>query len=271
MTPITLSHEIQGPCESVLFREVGARLFERLDYLKIEPNTILHMGSGLEEGSKQLKRRYPKAMIVSVDPAWSVCQIVKNRQSWFRQWPLVCADIKHLPFLKGTFDLMMVHQVFSNVEGLKSVLSQLASCLSFSGVLMFSMLGPDTYQEILREAPVLHDQAWLDMHDVGDMLMQTGFLDPVLDRSVLTAQYSNLEGLLRALAYENKPSFLENLSTSSYFDSLVSNIKKRIMSSSVFPLTYEVIYGHAWRSQTIQGETLIPLHAIQRKKSTRDQ
>ena len=69
--------------------------------------------------------------------------------------------------------------------------------LRVNGLLMFSTLGPDTLRE-LRAAYADAEAAlgiapagarvidFVDMHDLGDMLVESGFEIPVMDQEVLT-------------------------------------------------------------------------------------
>ncbi len=79
-------------------QEIGERLIERLDYFKLEPHYILDLGCALGFFSKALRKRYPKAVIVSVDIAWSMAQACQKRQSFLKRWPVVCADMHRFLF-----------------------------------------------------------------------------------------------------------------------------------------------------------------------------
>jgi malonyl-CoA O-methyltransferase len=71
---------------AIAAREIGQRLFERLDYLSIEPNYILDLGCGPGNFSEKMKKRYPKASIFSLDCSESMLLEVKNKQSWRKRW-----------------------------------------------------------------------------------------------------------------------------------------------------------------------------------------
>ena len=84
-----------------------------------------------------------------------------------------------------------------------AVFREFRRILKPEGLLMFSSFGPDTLRELREAWRTVDDQPhvidFLDMHDLGDMLMQAGFLEPVMDVDRHTLTYSNVIGLLRDL------------------------------------------------------------------------
>ena len=75
--------------------------------------------------------------------------------------------------------------------------------LAPGGLLMFSTFGPDTLKE-LRAAygastVYTHVNRFIDMHDLGDMLVHSGFADPVMDMEYITLTYAEVRDLMRDL------------------------------------------------------------------------
>ena len=65
---------------AVAQKEIGHQLFERLSYLKIEPRYVLDLGCGTGLLTYQLKKKYPKAIVVGVDVAHAMlCEAKSNR------------------------------------------------------------------------------------------------------------------------------------------------------------------------------------------------
>ena len=84
-----------------------------------------------------------------------------------------------------------------------ALMQQWHSHLATDGFLMFSCLGPDTLQQLRA---VYAANGWpepchqfTDMHDWGDMLVQAGFAEPVMDMERITLTYSSPESLLQEL------------------------------------------------------------------------
>jgi malonyl-CoA O-methyltransferase len=66
---------------------------------------------------------------------------------------------------------------------------------------MFSTFGPDTLKELRASFAdgYVHTQRFTDMHDYGDMLVECGFADPVMDAEMLTMTYASFDDLLADL------------------------------------------------------------------------
>lgn len=256
--------------------EIGRRMFERLDYLKINPARILDLGCGTGEFSRQLKQRYPKAQIVGFDIAAHMLLQAKNKQSWRRKWPLVNGDMMSMPFASGIFDLVFSNQVIHWSDSIMTLFGELNRVMSVNGCLMFTTLGPDTFKE-LRQAWSLDEHAhaneFSDMHDIGDWLLQEQFLQPVIDMEVLTVQYDSLAKLLQALKAQGVRNIngqrKQGLTGKKSWQQFARNYAEQAGQNGKYRLSYEVVYGHAWKGElrkTDKGsETLIPVSAIRRR------
>ncbi len=76
--------------------------------------------------------------------------------------------------------------------------------LAVDGFVAFSCLGPGTLAELRELYAALGWPAptpgFIDMHDLGDMLVAAGFADPVLDQETLTLSWASAEALLARAA-----------------------------------------------------------------------
>ena len=256
--------------------EIGQRLLERLQYLKIAPKYILDLGCGPGVFSKQLASLYPKAHIVGLDIAPAMLQQAKSKQSFRRKWSLVGADMRHLPFASGLFDLVFSNQVLHWAYPLGTTFRELNRVMNINACFMFTTLGPDTFNEIKHAWAGVnayeHTNEFLDMHDVGDALMHEHFLDPVVDMEQLTIHYSGLSELLHSLKNQGVKNIHQRrnpgLTGKNNWHQFVSNFESLITQTGKYPLSYEVVYGHAWKganSKTNIGmETMIPISKIVR-------
>ena len=95
---------------AVLQQEVGQRLQQRLDLVKIQPERILDLGSGTGQCIPELFARYKKADVVALDIALPMLRHARKRGRWLRRPRCICADAERLPFADSQFDL-----VFSNL------------------------------------------------------------------------------------------------------------------------------------------------------------
>ncbi|MFA6303262.1 MAG: malonyl-ACP O-methyltransferase BioC [Legionella sp.] len=254
--------------------EIGERLFERLHYIKIAPKYILDLGCGTGVFTKKLARLYPKAHIVGLDLAHTMLQQAKRKHSFMRKWSLVRGDIKHLPFATGLFDLVFSNQVLHWTYPLAPILRELNRVMKPNACFMFSTLGPDTFKE-LKTAwsgadTHVHTNEFIDMHDVGDALMAEHFLEPVVDMETLSVHYPALPQLIHSLKEQGVKNINRQrnpgLTGKKAWHKFAENYAALVTDGGKYPLSYEVVYGHAWKGEqrkTDLGiETFIPVSAI---------
>lgn len=257
--------------------EIGERLFERLDYLKITPRYVLDLGCGTGIFTARLKKKYPNAHIIALDLSTQMLIQSRKKQRLWRKWPLINADMSALPFANGVFDLVFANQVIHWANPLSSVFSELNRVMNVNGCLMFSTLGPDTFKE-LKSAwasvdKYAHVNSFIDMHDYGDMLLAEQFLDPVMDMEHLTVHYQPLSQLTQALKAQGVRNInagrRKGLMGRSAWQAFELGYQAWLTPHNKYPLTYEVVYGHAWRGEPKQirdgMDTFIPISEIKRR------
>ncbi|MBP6917899.1 MAG: malonyl-ACP O-methyltransferase BioC [Legionellaceae bacterium] len=265
------AHAGEYEAEAQVQLEIGQRLFERLDYLKMSPRTILDIGCGPGTFLTQLAKRYPKAEIVALDIAHSMLSIAKAKQTTTDSWHIINADMHQMPFANDQFDLIFSNQVLHWTHSLPAVLGEWQRILRPDGCLLFSTLGPDTFQE-LRQAfqqvdAHAHVNTFYDMHHVGDCLLKQAFADPVVDMEVISAHYDSLKSMLGNIKsqgvkniHEKRKSGLMGKDAWRKFEEFMALTQTL---THKYPLTYEVVYGHAWKSahQRVHhgGETTISI------------
>jgi malonyl-CoA O-methyltransferase len=254
--------------------EIGIRLLERLQYLKIDPEYILDLGCGPGTFSRELALLYPKARIVGLDLAPAMLEVARKKQSWRRKWSLIAADMNHLPFATGTFDLVFANQVIHWGAPLAQVMGELNRVMRVNGCFMFTTLGPDTFTELKRcwsgVSSHAHVNEFTDMHDIGDLLLSEYFVDPVMDMEWLSVHYESVTHLVRALKAQGvkniNPARNQGLTGRVSWREFENNYQTMRTEGGKYPLSYEVVYGHAWkgeRQKTNKGmETLIPVSRI---------
>jgi malonyl-CoA O-methyltransferase len=137
-------------------------------------------------------------------------------------------------------------------------LAEAQRVLEVGGLLMFSTLGPDTLKE-LRAAfadGYAHTQRFIDMHDLGDMLVACGFADPVMDMEVLTLTYADFDDLLGELRAAGSGCAMRARRhglTGRQSWARVRAACEGLRRDGRLPATFEVVYGHAWKAQPKQA------------------
>ena len=95
------------------------------------------------------------------------------------------------------------------------------------------------------------------MHDVGDALMHAGFQQPVVDMETITLTYTSLSALMKDLKNIGASNAAVNrnrgLTGKNAFKALEKAYEKFKTDEGLYPLTYEVIYGHAWSQAGVEA------------------
>jgi malonyl-CoA O-methyltransferase len=239
---------------AIIHQEVGMRLLDRLDLIKLDPGVILDLGSGPGFFVSPLTEKYPKAHIVKLDIAANMLRFSNKNNS--SQYTSICGDGEYLPLKNHSVDFVFSNCVFHWFVNPQKVLSEIRRVLKPEGLLLFSTFGPDTLKELRESFSTIdqntHVNTFMDMHHIGDMLVQTQLLDPVMDMEIITLTYQNLMGLIQDLKntgenYVNRPE-PTGLSAKGTLDKLMNAYEHYRTKDSLLPATFEVIYGHAWCS-----------------------
>jgi malonyl-CoA O-methyltransferase len=247
---------------AVVQREIAGRLAERLDLVSLSPRRILDVGCGTGQNLALLRARYPNAEMIGLDLAFPMLQVVRGSSSVLRKlaglWARpashqVCADMERLPLAGNCVQMAWSSLAFQWATELPVVLSECHRVIAPGGLLIFATLGPDTLKE-LRQAFAqvdggTHVSHFLDMHDIGDMLVHAGFQHPVMEMEMLTLTYADIKSLLRDLkgigAHNAAADRARGMMGKAAWHKL-EQAYETFRKEGRLPATYEVIYGHAW-------------------------
>ena len=67
---------------AVLQREIGNRIIERLELVKLQPATILDIGAGTGVGTEALGARYKQSRVIAFDLAPNMLNQARQRGHW---------------------------------------------------------------------------------------------------------------------------------------------------------------------------------------------
>ncbi len=266
---------------AVLQREVGSRMLERLDYVKIEPQRVLDLGCGTGASLGALSERYPQAQVLGADLSEAMLRTARQERSRLRyllpflrgkKTSLLAADALALPIKSGALGMIWSNLMLHWIDDPLPALREMQRTLEVGGLLMFSTFGPDTLKELRASFSDGHEhcQRFTDMHDYGDMLVECGFADPVMDAEVLTMTYPNLDGLFRDLRQSGSACAMHarrrGLMGRSAWRAVCADYENR-MQDGRLPATFEVVYGHAWKiaaRKTADGAAIVRFDPKQR-------
>jgi malonyl-CoA O-methyltransferase len=235
---------------SRLEAEIGARMLERLDYVKLAPRRILDAGSGPAREAAALLRRYRGASLIALDFSLAMLPRRGILERLTRRGVLaVCADFTRLPIEPDACELVWSNMALHWSEPL-AAFREFERVLSPEGLLMFSTLGPDTLKELRAAAGGERVHTFIDMHDLGDMLIAAGFSSPVMDMEILTFTYSPGETLLADLRASG-----QTCARADRARGLTGRVfGNRLREGLAAAASFEVVYGHAWKTHAARNE-----------------
>ena len=276
---------------AVLQREVCERLLERLDFMTLQPDRVLDVGSGTGYGLAHLRSRYAEAECCALDIAPAMLSATRARlpqPTWGQRTlrrltpraspltHLMCADMERLPLAPNSMNLVWSSLALQWAHDLEATLKGFHQVLAPGGLLIFATFGPDTLKELraaftaIDDAP--HVNRFVDLHDIGDMLIHAGFASPVMEMDMLTLTYADLKSLMRDLkgigAHNAAAARRRGLFGKSAWARLEQAYESQRLEGRL-PATFEVVYGHAWagdKTRREDGRQVIEFAIGERKK-----
>ncbi len=226
-------------------------LIERLSPVKIKPLQILDLGAAAGAGSRQLAKTYRKSRVISCDVSGKMLRVAKRSKPFLSKLTELQGNASQLPLQTGSIDLVFANLLLPWIVDLPGCFTAIARVLKKGGLFAFATLGPNSLAEI-RGAwsdDDNHVNRFPDMHDVGDALMKTGLVDPVLDVDYLTVTYRDKEALYRDLTASGARNSLhgrrQSLTGKGRFRDMEAALTGKFREDHL-PLTLELVYGHAW-------------------------
>ena len=264
---------------AVLQREIGNRMLERLDYIRAEPAVVLDAGAGTGHCSAGLLNRYKGAKVISLDFALPMLHQARKQGRWLRRPDCLCADIEKLPLADQSVDMIFSNVAIQWCTDLQQTFAEFIRVLKPDGLLMFSTFGPDTLKELRlawaaadgKDRP--HTSQFIDMHDIGDMMVRSQCADPVIDAERMTLTYESVAALvkdLKTLGAHNAASARQRGMTGKQRWKDMEAAYEQFRVEDRLPATYEVVYGHAWRPKqlkqvAVNGEVHIPVDLVRNR------
>ncbi|GAA0780076.1 methyltransferase domain-containing protein [Castellaniella ginsengisoli] len=255
-----------------LYGEIAQRMLRRLSYIRIAPHDILDAGCGAAHALDPLRARYPDQRYIGLDACSALLDAARERYAakpgfWhrLRNKPTPAADFRQADLAETGLPDESLDLVWSNLAlhwhpEPHMVLQEWRRILRNDALAMYSSLGPGTFRELrdaLAEADLdTRPMEFVDMHDFGDLMLQVGFADPVMDQEIITLTYKTADKLLedvRALGGNPHPERRRGLPGRAWRERLVRALERRRHADGTIHLSLEVAYGHAWRVAARRG------------------
>ncbi len=239
-----------------LHQEAARRMGERLEWIMRQPEQVLDWSGAAGGCEALLATAYPRTRLMQVVEAGMSAG--PQAAPWWRRWSRggaapqrVSADAVPNAAAGLVWSNMRLHFAPDPLP----LLREWRRALAPDGFLMFSTLGPGSVgllRELYQAAGWgLAHAPFVDMHDLGDMLVETGFAEPVMDQETLTLSYASPEALLdelRGLGANLAPRRFSGLRTPRWRAALRSQLAQHVDENGRLFLSFELVYGHAFRA-----------------------
>ena len=272
-----LASQAQAPW---LHQEVARRMAERLAIIKLKPARVVDWWAFTGAGAEALTAAYPLAQRIEVEP--SPALRLRSQQTHIKPWwtlkrseadrATVVADGEFEAALTEPAQLVWANMMLHAVPNPPALLARWQHALSVDGFVMFSCLGPGT----LRELGALYRRlGWpeptmpfIDMHDLGDMLVRAGFADPVMDQEILKLSWTDAPALLAELktwggnAGANRTVGLRTPRWKAKLEEELNGLKA---ADGRIYLSFEIAYGHAFKAaprRAMAAQTEVSLESM---------
>lgn len=243
-------------------REVARRMQAHLDGINLAPKQIMDMGCAIGHDFSILQKKYPNAQLLGLDWSWPMLTqaaqrswVVKLKQYLYqRRTYFIQADWSYLPIASNSIDLIWSNLALHWATLPNQILEQWIKPLRTNGLIILSTLGPDSLKELRTAFATVdtdaHIPLFIDMHDLGDMLIDQGLSDPVVDTERLTITYETPQSLLkdvRTLGIYPGIDVRPGLRGRIWLQQIYTALDAQRDVDGLIHLSVELIYAHAWK------------------------
>ncbi len=177
------------------------------------------------------------------------------------------AAMDQLPAAADTFDLVIANLTPSFCSH-ENFFQEVFRILQPQGVFLFSIFGPRSFWQLFEAVQTISDLDFIavfpDMHDVGDLLVTTGYQNPIIDTESSDVDFADFEQLIDELCVLKLDCKLfnhaERLRSKAVQSALHQAYPHDAASCAKTRLTIEAVYGMCWKPalKTEPTEVLVP-------------
>ncbi|WP_157263568.1 biotin synthase [Azohydromonas aeria] len=243
-----------------LHAEAARRMADRLPIIRRTPEVVLQWPGFLGASEALLREAYPKARQLVVEPkAVRNAQAAPSPAPWWslRRWggAAAAAPLAEDAVASGAAQLLWSNMALHGHADPTALFAQWHRALAVDGFLMFSTFGPGTLVELRT---LYRERGWgspmaefVDMHDLGDMLVHAGFADPVMDQEVIKLNWADAAAALaelRTFGVNADPRRVAGWRTPRWRRRLAEALQALAGADGRPALSFELVYGHAFKA-----------------------
>lgn len=176
--------------------------------------------------------------------------------------------VNQVEFAPQSFDCVVINLQSSWLD-FEQLIAHAKRLLRPGGSLYFSAFGPDTLGELQNSwaqvDDLRHVHPFVDMHQLGDVLLQAGFVKPVVDVDWMYVDYPDIDILFADLKQEGFTNIYsqrrKTLTGKHRFEKFKRALGEVATKGSNLNITFEIIYGFAELSE-LSGLPELSKHSI---------
>lgn len=254
-----------------VYDEVRGRLLERLEGVNLDPQLILDLGCANGRAAEPLARRFPGSEVIMLDASPAMARAARANTGGL----VVNAALPQLPLNESSMGLVFANLCLPFSDNVRAALLAAARVLKPAGLFTFATLGPDSFAELQRARSAMGHKVrprFADMHQIGDALVESGLVNPVLDVDYLEITYRDWETLWRELTGSGAApgqNFSGGLLAGAGSGDALKAHYPQATDHAPYRITLELVFGHAWRGDSPRAaagpqEVLVPVSQIKR-------
>lgn len=243
------SSNISAPENSevaLIGRLAAQALTERLQVMLVNPAVVLDLGCGLGSDLSELQKLFPQAMVYGIDISLESLREIPVLVS---STNVIAADAAVLPCAARSVDIIYSNLLIPWSVAPRNLLQEWRRVLKPGGLVIFSCFGSDSFQEWRELASLEVMPSIVDMHTVGDVLLDVGFSMPVVETDILSFEYSTQHKIKQEMY-------------------ACHVLPRQVLTDLPLELTVEIVYAHAWCPEQVtfsanhQGDIVIPINRL---------
>ncbi|MDI6687072.1 MAG: malonyl-ACP O-methyltransferase BioC [Desulfobacterales bacterium] len=187
-------------------KEIAVRLID-----SIQPHVfqnILEIGCGTGNYTKMLQERFPSADITAIDFSSEMISVAAPKLNKKKGVRLFVDDAEEfIPETGKKYDLITSNSTFQWFADLKKGLEHYHKLLADRGMIIFSMMGPETFYELYEIMKDIYSQKvnmaaqYFMRHDEVKSLLHAVFKNVEISETVFTRKHENILDLLKTIKH----------------------------------------------------------------------
>lgn len=248
---------------------MAEELVVRLKPIKIKPKNILLLGCADGYVINKLTNLYPNAIIYCLDLSQHMLKLTKEQLN-----PNHCFMLSKLDCLSvatNSIDLVISNLTMALTNEIQPCLQEIARVLQKDGLFVFSVPSIASFNEWQHLWRIYIDSSignyFFDLASWGDLLLEVGFDDPVVD----VEQYQLCYPSIKAMHLEGKVLGLGLLTNNrikikkSNYKQFIEHYQQLALADGALPISCDMVFGQAWgvkRQQNAENEFFISVNEI---------